>query len=59
MKLLNTATNAAAAQLAKSGALVNLGIEPVAPDVEQFKRYIADYLTQSAHLPKGAGFRPE
>ncbi len=59
MKLLNTAINAAAAQLAKSGALVDLGIEPVAQDREQFKRYIADYLTQSANLPKSAGFKPE
>ncbi|MDM0117608.1 tripartite tricarboxylate transporter substrate binding protein [Variovorax sp. J22R133] len=59
VKFLNTTINSAVAELAKSGALVNLGIEPVAQDPEQFRQYIASYVAQSADLLKGAGFKPE
>lgn len=56
---LNSAINAAVAQLAKSGALASLGIEPVSATPEQFRRYIADDVAQGAALLKQAGFRPE
>ncbi|WP_213955934.1 tripartite tricarboxylate transporter substrate binding protein [Variovorax sp. dw_954] len=59
VQLLNTAINLAVAELAKSGALLNLGIEPVAQDPAQFKQFIATYVAQSAELLKGAGFKPE
>ncbi|HSV78994.1 MAG TPA: tripartite tricarboxylate transporter substrate binding protein [Ramlibacter sp.] len=56
---LNAAINTAVAELAKSGALANLGIEPVTETPEQFKRFIAAEVTQGAELLKSAGFRPE
>ena len=59
VQLLNGAINAAMAELGKSGALASLGVEPVTQDVEQFKRYVAGFVTQSADLLKSAGFKPE
>jgi tripartite-type tricarboxylate transporter receptor subunit TctC len=59
VQLLNSAINAAMSELGKSGALANLGIEPVTQDVEQFKRYVAGFVAQSAELLKSAGFKPE
>ncbi len=59
VKQLNTAINTATAELVKQGALAKLGLEPVSQDAEQFKRYIASYVSQSAELLKSAGFKPE
>lgn len=56
---LNTAINAAIANLSKSGALTALGIEPVAETSEQFKRYIANDIAQGTELLKSTGFKPE
>jgi tripartite-type tricarboxylate transporter receptor subunit TctC len=56
---LNSAINSAVAELAKSGALAALGIEPVAETPEQFKRFIAADVAQGAELLKTAGFKPE
>lgn len=59
VQLLNGAINAAMSELGKSGALAALGVEPVAQDVDQFKSYIAGFVTQSAELLNSAGFKPE
>ena len=56
---LNTAINAAVSELGKSGAFANLGIEPVTESPEQFKRFVANDVAQSAELLKSAGFKPE
>jgi tripartite-type tricarboxylate transporter receptor subunit TctC len=56
---LNTAINAAVAELAKSGAYTSLGIEPVSESPDQFRRYIAADVAQGAELLKSAGFKPE
>jgi hypothetical protein len=36
-----------------------LGIEPVTESVDDFRKYMASYITESADLLKGAGFKPE
>jgi tripartite-type tricarboxylate transporter receptor subunit TctC len=59
VSFLNTAINTAVSELGKSGAFAKLGVEPVTESVEQFKRYIASDVAQSAELLKSAGFRPE
>ena len=60
LKQLNAAINSAVAEQAKKGAWANLGLEAVqANDPEQFKAYVASYVTQSAELLKSAGFKPE
>ncbi|HSU23608.1 MAG TPA: tripartite tricarboxylate transporter substrate binding protein [Variovorax sp.] len=59
VQLLNEAINAAMTELGRSGALANLGVEPVTQDVEQFRRYVAGFVTQSAELLRSAGFKPE
>jgi tripartite-type tricarboxylate transporter receptor subunit TctC len=56
---LNEAINAAVKELAKSGALASLGIDPVTETPEQFRRFIAAEVTQGSELLKSAGFRPE
>jgi tripartite-type tricarboxylate transporter receptor subunit TctC len=56
---LNAAINAAVSELGKSGAFASLGIEPVTETPEQFKRFIATDVAQSAELLKSAGFKPE
>jgi len=56
---LNTAINSAVAELAKSGALAAMGIEPVAETPEQFRRFIAADVAQGTQLLKSAGFKPE
>lgn len=56
---LNQASNAAVAELARSGAFASLGIDTVSESTEQFKRFIAADVAQSAALLKGAGFKPE
>jgi tripartite-type tricarboxylate transporter receptor subunit TctC len=56
---LNAAINAATAELAKSGALAQLGIEPVTETPAQFRSYIAADVKVGAELLKDAGFKPE
>jgi tripartite-type tricarboxylate transporter receptor subunit TctC len=56
---LNAAINAAVSELGKSGAFASLGIEPVTETPEQFKRFIASDVAQSAELLRSAGFKPE
>jgi tripartite-type tricarboxylate transporter receptor subunit TctC len=56
---LNVAINAATTELAKTGALAGLGIEPVMETAAQFKTYIAAEVKEGAELLKDAGFRPE
>jgi tripartite-type tricarboxylate transporter receptor subunit TctC len=57
--LLNTTINRAVSELGKSGAFAKLGVEPVTESIEQFKRYVANDVAQSAELLKSAGFKPE
>ncbi len=59
VQLLNKAFNDAVSQLAKAGAFEPLGIEPVTEGVEDFRKYMAGYVIESADLLKGAGFKPE
>lgn len=59
VQFLNKAVNDAVGQLAKAGAFEPLGIEPVVEGVEDFRKYMAGYVTESADLLKGAGFKPE
>lgn len=59
IQLLNKAVNAAVVSLTKAGSLSALGIDPVSENVEQFRKYIAADVAQSAELLKGAGFKPE
>jgi tripartite-type tricarboxylate transporter receptor subunit TctC len=56
---LNGAINSAVTELAKSGALGALGIEPVTETPEQFRRFIATDVAQGAELLKTSGFKPE
>jgi tripartite-type tricarboxylate transporter receptor subunit TctC len=56
---LNAAINAATAELARSGALAGLGIEPVTETAAQFRSYIANEVKEGAELLKYAGFKPE
>lgn len=57
--VLNAAINSATAELARSGALAGLGIEPVTETPAQFKAYIAAEVKEGAELLKDAGFKPE
>ena len=59
IQILNRAANEAVRQLTKSGAFVPLGIEPVTETTEEFKKYTQSYVTESAELLNGAGFKPE
>jgi tripartite-type tricarboxylate transporter receptor subunit TctC len=59
VQFLNKAANEAVRQLSKSGALEQLGIEPVVESVDEFKKYTGKYITENADLLKGAGFKPE
>lgn len=59
VQLLNKAVNKAVEQLAKSGALDALGIEPVQETTEQFRKYVAADVARSAELLREAGFKPE
>jgi tripartite-type tricarboxylate transporter receptor subunit TctC len=56
---LNAAINTATSELAKSGALAALGIEPVVETPAQFKAYIAAEVKEGAELLNNAGFKPE
>lgn len=57
--LLNATINAAISELAKTGQLAGLGIDPVTETPEQFRKYIANDVAQGAELLKAAGFKPE
>jgi tripartite-type tricarboxylate transporter receptor subunit TctC len=59
VQFLNKAINEAVQQLTKAGALESLGIEPVTESIEEFRKYTAAYVAESADLLKGAGFKPE
>ena len=59
VQFLNKSVNEAVTQLTKAGAFEALGIEPVVESVEDFRKYMAAYVTESADLLKGAGFKPE
>ena len=59
IKILHAAINTAVAALDKAGSFAKLGIEPVSEDIEQFKRFSAAYVAQSAELLKSVGFKPE
>lgn len=59
VQFLNRAINEAVGQLAKAGSWEPLGIEPVTESVEEFRRYMAAYVAESADLLRGAGFKPE
>ncbi len=59
VQFLNRAINEAVTQLAKAGAFEPLGIEPVTESVEDFRKYLTGYITESADLLKGVGFKPE
>ena len=59
VQFLNKAANEAVRQLTKSGAMEQLGIEPVVESVDDFKKYTGKYITENAELLKGAGFKPE
>ena len=56
---LNTAINKATAELARSGALTALGIEPVTETAAQFRSYVAAEVKEGTELLKDAGFKPE
>ena len=59
VQFLNKSINEAVQQLTKTGAFEPLGIDPVTESVEDFRKYMAGYVTESAELLKGAGFKPE
>jgi tripartite-type tricarboxylate transporter receptor subunit TctC len=59
VQLLNKAVNEAVTELTKAGAFATPGIEPVHESVEQFRKYIAQDVTDSGELLKDAGFKPE
>lgn len=59
VQFLNKAINETVQQLTKSGAFEALGIDPITEGVDEFKKYMAAYVSESAELLKGAGFKPE
>jgi tripartite-type tricarboxylate transporter receptor subunit TctC len=59
VQFLNKAANEAVRQLTKAKALENLGIEPVTETTEEFRKYTAAYIAESADLLKSSGFKPE
>jgi tripartite-type tricarboxylate transporter receptor subunit TctC len=59
VQFLNKAINETVQQLTKSGAFEALGIDPITESVDDFKKYMAAYVSESAELLKGAGFKPE
>lgn len=56
---LNKAVNDAVRQLARSGSFETLGIEPVTESADEFRKFAAGYVAESADLLRGAGFTPE
>lgn len=59
VQLLNKAINKAVVELAKSGSLEALGIEPVTETTDQVRKYIATDVARSTELLKESGFKPE
>lgn len=59
VNVLNAAINQAVAELSKSGAFAKLGVDAVSESPEQFRKFVAADVAQSAELLKSAGFRPE
>src|SRR5205085_12108023 len=59
VRMLNEAINTAVAEQAKAGAWARLGIDPVKESVEEFSRFVAKDVGQSAELLRNAGFKPE
>ncbi len=59
VQFLNNAVNDAVAELSRSGAFAALGVDGITESVEQFTRFIAADVAQSAELLRGAGFKPE
>ena len=59
IQLLNKAANEAVAQLVKAGAFEQLGIDPIKETPEEFRRFSGAYVTESADLLRGAGFKPD
>jgi tripartite-type tricarboxylate transporter receptor subunit TctC len=59
VQFLNSAINEAVGELTKSGAFAALGVDGITESVEQFTRFIAADVAQSAELLRGAGFKPE
>ena len=55
---LNAMINAASTELAKSGKLATLGVEPVTESVETFARYIDKDVARNVDLLKAADFKP-
>jgi tripartite-type tricarboxylate transporter receptor subunit TctC len=55
---LNTAVNAATAEIDKAGRFAKLGMQPVAGAPEDFARYIAEDFKRSEALLKAADFKP-
>lgn len=59
VRFLNTAINTAITEVNKAGTWATMGVEPVTESIDQFKRFIAADVAQSADLLKSAGFKPE
>lgn len=59
LQLLNKAANEAVRQLVKSGALEQLGMEPVTETIDEFKKYTQSYIADNADLLKSSGYKPE
>lgn len=60
LRQLNSAINAAVAEQARQGAWAMQGLEAApANGPDEFKRYVAQYVAQSASVLKAAGFKPE
>lgn len=59
VQFLNKAINETVQQLTKAGSFEALGIDPITESVDDFKKYMAAYVSESAELLKGAGFKPE
>lgn len=59
VQFLNNAANEAVRQLAKAKAFESLGIDPITETTDEFRKYMAAYITDSADLLKSSGFKPE
>lgn len=59
IQFLHKAANDAVQQLDKAKAFEPLGIDPVIETIDESRKYIQGYVTESAELLKSAGFKPE
>lgn len=59
VKVLNEAANGAIQELAASGKLAAVGIEPVNETPETFAKFAASEVQRSGELLKAAGFQPQ